>query len=218
MLVRAFMSLGLALAIALGVLLFFTVFPNVDIALSQYFYKETFWLAKNPIVKFIHKSVFYVAYIIYIYALALLLRSRDRISGKRFLAFITTYGLVPGAFVNSLLKAHWGRPRPNQVDLFGGHVPFYKVPLLPTGLEAQYAGYVSGHAALAFFVTMIGVFVDQQRQRFWILMGFSYWAIVALVRVVEGGHFLSDVLLAGCYVWSLSLICYYTFSRFWLNK
>lgn len=213
-----FTNLPLALGLTIVTFVTFHAFPSIDIDVSKLFYDGHFWLTAHPFIKFIHKSVFYVSYFIYIYTFIYFIIYRSRSLLLKLGAFLLTYALVPGVFVNSLLKAHWGRPRPNQVDLFGGGVPFHKVPLLPTGLGEHYPGYVSGHAALAFFVCMIGLFVDQKRQSLWLGIGFSYWVVVSFVRVAEGGHFLSDVLLAGCYVWSLSLMSYFAFSRFWSNK
>lgn len=192
---------------------FFKLFPNIDIYVSQLFYNGKFIGAHHKGVRFLHDTSWMVTILLYfvpIFFWPILKKAKET---KRAFAYLLSYALGPGILVNLILKAHWGRPRPNQVEIFGGCTPFVSVPFFPTGLGGHYPSYVSGHGALAFFVTMVGIFIDPQRRDFWFWLGFIYWVIIVLVRLSEGGHFLSDLILAACYVWLFSLIIYYQFFR-----
>lgn len=175
-------------------------------------------MVNNSIIKLLHHSVFYVSFGIIIVALMYKSKTRTHEMTVRVCAFLITYALVPGIFINSILKAYWGRPRPLQTNIFGGTQDFHKVSFFPSGLGSEYPSYVSGHAGLAFFVAMIGIFLDPQRKNLWFGIGVFYWGLISFTRVAEGGHYLSDVLLAGIDVWLLSLVCYFSFVRFWLSR
>lgn len=103
--------------------------------------------------------------------------------------------LGPGLLVNVVLKVEVERPRPYQVVELGGpqaFVPAFAVP--PPG--ASGASFVSGHAAIAFFVGALG-WVFPRRRHGWLLAGAAAGILMGLTRMSAGAHFLSDVLFAG---------------------
>ncbi len=114
-----------------------------------------------------------------------------------FLALLLLIG--PGLIVNSSLKMLWGRPRPLQCEQFGGAMTF-----LPVGewgsRSLPNSSFPSGHAAVAFFLMGLG-FVCHPTQLCWqrslFLAGIAYGLAMGLTRVLQGGHFVSDVLWAG---------------------
>jgi lipid A 4'-phosphatase len=105
----------------------------------------------------------------------------------------------PGLIVNLGLKEHWGRARPSYVAEFGGPQR-YTPPLAPTHECDSNCGFVSGDAALAFFL-MAGAFVDPRRRRAWLLAGLAAGGVVGFWRMAAGGHFLSDIVFAGLVVY-----------------
>ncbi|USO01360.1 MAG: phosphatase PAP2 family protein [Alphaproteobacteria bacterium] len=112
------------------------------------------------------------------------------------LYFCVSYAAIPGVWINLLLKDQWGRPRPSQTIIFGGDYPFSAAYVI-TGLSKQYGSFVSGHVALAMFVMAVGVFLDRSREPLWICGGVVYALVMSVVRIAEGGHYLSDVFLGG---------------------
>jgi lipid A 4'-phosphatase len=56
---------------------------------------------------------------------------------------------------NTLLKDHWGRARPTQIEAFGGLQRFTPAPLPAAECERNCA-FVSGHAALGFSLVAFG--------------------------------------------------------------
>ena len=116
---------------------------------------------------------------------------------RRALSYLLAVLLLgPGLITNTLLKNHWGRPRPVHLVQFGGHAPF--VPALqPSRACATNCAFVSGHAAAAFF-PMAGFWITRRRR--YLVGGIGFGLFVGFVRMAMGAHFLSDVLFAGVVV------------------
>jgi membrane-associated PAP2 superfamily phosphatase len=106
--------------------------------------------------------------------------------------------------VNNGLKEHWGRPRPNQVMDFGGPHPFQPA-LRPSTLCTRNCSFVSGHAASGFAPLVWGLFAAPALRRRWLWVGLATGLLVGAGRVLQGGHFVSDILFAGLVVWGLAL-------------
>jgi lipid A 4'-phosphatase len=118
-----------------------------------------------------------------------------------FLALLLLIG--PGLLVNASLKSVWGRPRPLQCQEFGGEMTF-----LPVGEWAKHSfpnsSFPSGHASVAFFLMGLGFVISPRRpmlRRGCFIGGIVYGTAMGLTRVLQGGHFLSDVLWAGAIVY-----------------
>jgi lipid A 4'-phosphatase len=118
--------------------------------------------------------------------------------------------LGPGVLVNSVLKEHWGRPRPRQMQLFGGDRSYHQV--WERGESGKGLSFPSGHASAAFYL-MAPYFVLRRSSRKWakvtLLGGCSYGIAMGIARMVQGGHFLSDVIWAGGTVYLVGLALYY---------
>ena len=107
--------------------------------------------------------------------------------------------LGPGLIVNVGFKHLWGRPRPIQCSAFNGEKEF-----LPVGTWASErspnSSFPSGHAAVAFYLMAPGFIVGRFRPRLtaaFFFGGALFGLGMGLTRVVQGGHFVSDVLWAG---------------------
>ena len=118
-----------------------------------------------------------------------------------FLALLLLIG--PGILVNASLKSLWGRPRPPQCQEFGGEMKF-----LPVGEWAKRSfpnsSFPSGHASVAFFLMGLGFVISPRRpwlRRGCFIGGMVYGMAMGFTRVLQGGHFLSDVLWAGAIVY-----------------
>lgn len=112
--------------------------------------------------------------------------------------------LGPGLLVNGVLKPLWGRPRPVQADLFGGARPYQH--WWQPGPIGGGKSFPSGHAAMGYVLVLGTCLVSPQRSvrcRVLILGGaLTYGSLLGATRIIQGGHFLSDVL------WSGSLMCF----------
>jgi len=113
-----------------------------------------------------------------------------------FLVLLLVVG--PGLLVNTLLKDHWGRARPREIVEFGGKYAFSQP--WQKGVSGQNSSFPSGHASVGFYL-MAPWFILRQRNRkqglLWLSGGLGYGSLVGAARIMQGGHFVSDVLWAG---------------------
>jgi len=120
--------------------------------------------------------------------------------------------LGPGLVVNTVFKDHWGRPRPADIVQFGG-TETYRSFWHP-GSPNQGRSFPSGHAAVGFFL-MAPFFVLRRKAPGWarraLVAGVLYGLTMGLGRMIQGGHFLTDVIWSGFMVYLSGLFLYYLF-------
>ncbi len=108
--------------------------------------------------------------------------------------------LGPGLLVNGLFKPHWMRPRPMQTATFGGQQQFE--PVWDMGTDVESRSFPSGHASMGFYLMAPAFLFYTRRRRLalrWFAVGLTGGGVMGLTRIVQGGHFASDVLWsAGC--------------------
>ena len=125
---------------------------------------------------------------------------------------VALLALGPGMIVNTVFKDHWGRPRPADIVQFGG-TETYRSFWHP-GPPEQGRSFPSGHAAVGFFL-MAPFFVLRRKAPGWarraLLAGILYGLTMGLGRMIQGGHFLTDVIWSGCMVYLTGLFLYYLF-------
>lgn len=124
-----------------------------------------------------------------------------------------TFLIGAGLLVNVLLKEYWGRPRPKQLVQFGGTEafrPFYS-PIWNHRTD-QFKSFPSGHATMGFLFLSLGL-VGRYEQKRWLYVtgmafGVIFGSVLSYTRLIQGGHFFTDVLAAGFLMWLLAiLIC-----------
>ncbi|MEW5735013.1 MAG: phosphatase PAP2 family protein [Thermodesulfobacteriota bacterium] len=115
---------------------------------------------------------------------------------KPLLVLVLTTFVASAVLVNGVLKTYWGRPRPCQVQQFGGEWEFQKV--WPPGKPGRGRSFPSGHASMGFLPIALYAFV-RVRPRFaraCLGGGLAYGCLMGAARVVQGDHFPTDVLWA----------------------
>ena len=138
---RAFFCSGL---IAATVLLFLLA-PQIDLSVSGWFYQphHGFVLHDWAPVAFIYHVVPWITWAaILILALAgawlfLMERPLWRFDRKALLFVALSVALGPGLLANTLLKDHWGRARPTQIEAFGGSRHFHASAVARGGVPAK---------------------------------------------------------------------------------
>jgi lipid A 4'-phosphatase len=203
-----------ALALTLGL---FLLLPQIDLLTSGLFYSagRGFLLKKWPPVEWLYHSVPWLAWGIVVAVgvgaawLFLVERPLWRLDRKTlcFLALSTALG--PGLIVNTILKDHWGRARPEQIEAFGGTRQFTPAPL-PAAQCPTNCSFPSGHAALGFSLVAFAFLLPggaPRRRATGAALGFG--ALIGLVRIVQGAHFLSDVVYAGLIVYGTTALMHW---------
>lgn len=131
---------------------------------------------------------------------------------KAMLVCGLTLFLGTGVITNLMLKEYWGRPRPKQVEQFGGkHIyrPFYS-PDFHTRRDPQ-KSFPSGHVSMGFYYLSLCLAARQygSRRLFWLGLGLTlfFGGGLMFARVAQGGHFVSDVVMAALIMWWTALFC-----------
>lgn len=106
-----------------------------------------------------------------------------------------------------LLKNIWGRARPNDILELGGKEKFTPWFQISDGCSTN-CSFVSGDASVGFSLIAL-YFITKNKFYFWMsLISGSY---LGAIRILEGGHFLSDILIAGFLV---LLLTFFQFSLY----
>lgn len=196
-----------AAVLALSAALFLLA-PGIDLTVSGWLYdpQHGFTLAAWPPLRDLEASIRWITWAILILAavgaawLRLAGRPIWRLDRNALIFLVAATAIGPGIIVNTVLKDHWGRARPYQVEAFGGAKSFTPAPL-PANQCARNCSFVSGHAALGFSLVSFGFLLPAGRRRN-VMIGaaIGFGALVGLARVAAGHHFLSDVVYAGLIV------------------
>jgi membrane-associated PAP2 superfamily phosphatase len=123
-------------------------------------------------------------------------RRRMLIEARAALFLIATLALGPGVLTNLVLKDHWGRPRPIDVQQFGGEYRF-EPWWDPRGDCPNNCSFVAGEPSGAFWTLAPAALAPPP------LGGVAYGAALAFgiglgaFRMAAGAHFFSDVVFAG---------------------
>ena len=115
---------------------------------------------------------------------------------------VLVMGVGPGLITNAVLKDHWGRPRPRDVEPLGG-LHAYE-PLLTIDPSSPGKSFPCGHATMGYFFFALWFFWRRSHPRLaWGSLGMAalYGTAIGWARVVQGGHFPSDVLWAAGVLW-----------------
>ena len=115
--------------------------------------------------------------------------------------------LGPGLLVNVVLKEHSQRPRPVQTLDLGGQWefrPWYRFD----GQCERNCSFVSGEAASAFWTVAPAMLAPPPVRPVAVAGALLFGAATAALRMAFGGHYLSDVLLAGLFTLLIALILY----------
>jgi lipid A 4'-phosphatase len=118
----------------------------------------------------------------------------------------------PGLLANTLLKDHSGRPRPYQLREFGGSLD-YVGPLAFDGACPRNCSFVSGDASAAFAYIGPARLLPRRRRALGVAGAVLLGAGVGLMRMLQGGHFLSDVIFAGLVVAGSALALHWAIFR-----
>jgi lipid A 4'-phosphatase len=187
--------------------LVFAVAPGLDLAVASFFHDVEIQKAMPRLYRAIEVARSFepvVTTLAIAPAIAVVVvkmfwpKRRTVMSGRAALFLILTLVLGPGLLVNVVLKDHWSRPRPGMVTEFGGTMPF-KPWWDPRGACQANCSFVSGETSSAVWLAAPALLVPVP-WRYAALGGVAVYACaIAFMRLLLGGHFLSDVIFAGIF-------------------
>ena len=188
----------------------FILFPQIDLIVSGWFYDpatDSWPLNHHPLSDSIYALFRYVPYVlvpVLLITVGLTFVKHGIDKGQRRIWVFILVSLLagPGILVHSVFKETFDRARPKQVEEFGGKSGFTPAWVISDKCERKKcASFVSGHSAMGFWIMSLAwVF----RRRSWLWAGIITGGIVSAGRIVQGGHFLSDTLIAG-------YVCYFVY-------
>jgi lipid A 4'-phosphatase len=137
-------------------------------------------------------------------------RSVGPFDARAILFVLAVLAVGPGLVVNVVFKDHWGRARPRDVVHFGGTRTFTPAFVISDQCDRN-CSFVSGHASLPFAFVALGYFLRRRRWAVYAAAA-AFGGAVGLGRIVQGAHFLSDVVFSGIFVFLVAyLLAHYVF-------
>ncbi|WP_150464931.1 lipid A 4'-phosphatase LpxF [Francisella sp. SYW-2] len=195
---------------------FFLIFPHLDIQIAGYFYDSSmhqFMGGYDGFLGFLHwfarffPIFFSIAVILFL--LGSLFIDKFKIKARKAIFFVAVcLWIGPGLVVNYVFKDHWGRPRPVMVQEFSGDKVF-QPPFVISSQCDKNCSFVCGDASMGFWIFAFMPLVATRRKKAIVFTA----AILAggglgLMRIAQGGHFFSDVVFCGVFVYICTWVVY----------
>ena len=179
--------------------LLFMVFPGIDLAVSGFFFQDSFHLSREWWTQFMHESMGYflglcMAAVVALYVCNKLLKQNlCGVDGKRVVYLFLVLMVGAGAIVNVMLKDNVGRARPRDIAEFGGS-KLYTPPFVASNECDKNCSFSSGEAAGGFFTLALALALSRRRVAF--VSAVAFGAFVSFCRVASGAHFFSDTVVS----------------------
>jgi len=202
-----------------GLAAFFILAPGLDLWVSSLFYDSArgFYLNGAFWVQFFYRLVPPLAAVIVLALLVLLAYNlaRKRAPGpfntRVVLFLLAALAVGPGLVVHTVFKDQWGRARPRDIVQFGGDKTFTPAFVISDQCDRN-CSFVAGHPSLPFYL-MAFALIARRRRRALFAGAIAFGALVGLGRIVQGAHFLSDVVFSGIFVFLVVYLLFHFIFR-----
>lgn len=181
----------------------FYLFPQVDLWVSGLFYRsdEGFYLGANPLVLFSYKMIPVLTTIISAALIGLLIytwiKGRKVLSlDKKAYAYLLLVLLIGPGLLSSVFKDNWHRARPITIEQFGGQSSFSPAYVISDQCDNN-CSFFSGHPTTLYFFIAVALVAPPAYRRRFMLLAISGGLLVGLGRIIQGGHFFSDIIISG---------------------
>jgi len=201
---RSVLTLKYAVPVSVVLAIFFIAFSDVDLWVSGLFFRPKiaeysvnvsgFWLSESSFLQFIYLAVDVVSRLALLGSVGVFIWYLANKNAKAFFAAVVIVCFIMGPLlaVNAGFKEHWGRARPRDILQFEGVLKFTPAWIISNQCEHNCA-FTSGHAAAGFSLC-IGFLIS--RRSIWLKAGFILGSFIGLTRIMNGAHFLSDVIFS----------------------
>ncbi len=188
---RRWLFATLALGLFLG--LVFALFPEIDLKVAALFFdgkiRPRFPVSPRGVLEHRSRSRVLGALLagrapsVFVLVRKLVFpRTKMIIAPSVALFLVGSFIAGPGVLTNLVLKDNWGRPRPNQVEEFGGKAgfePWWR----PGGACERNCSFVSGEGSLAFWTVAPAMLAPPPARPFAMGAAVLYGASVGGLRV-----------------------------------
>ena len=210
----------LAIGAAIGVT--FAAFPELDLKISRLFFEpRERWFAllyyifaeeHTWLLRLRDATMWLVAALALAPVAALILKllrpTKPMLMSPRSVVFLLgTLALGPGVLANTVLKEHWGRPRPIEVQGFTGSdsfMPWWD----PRGACEQNCSFISGEGAGAFWTLAPAALAPPAVRPIAYAAALAFGAAVGVIRIGMGAHFFTDIAFAGVFAFLIIWVAY----------
>lgn len=186
--------------------------PWIDLSIETYFYNhgndKTTHFVTSPLIDLSYTWLVWIPNTFAIIAAFFLLFRNWR---KPALLVVLTMIVGSGFITHAVFKDHWGRPRPKQVDQFGGTQefrPFWKPNLFKQTEPSK--SFPCGHCSVGFLFFTVALLGERYRSRplFWLglALAITLGGLLSYARMAQGGHFFSDTLFSALIMWWTALM------------
>jgi lipid A 4'-phosphatase len=182
----------------------FYVFPEIDLDTAALFYdgKSGFYGAQSESIHLLRSLILGANVAVVIVATVGLLASLVlkgswlRLPSIKWLFLFACLIVGPGLTSNALLKDNWGRARPSQIVEFGGSKA-YTPPVEPSNQCERNCSFVAGEASTIYIAFFASACLFPSLSGTLVVAAVVAGSLAGLVRMMQGAHFLSDVIFAG---------------------
>jgi lipid A 4'-phosphatase len=209
---------GLKIALAIGFTagLICAVDPQLDLDLAALSFdpaRQMFAVNAQPWVQHTREAarlmITFIALPAFLAVIGKLILPRRRmlIEGRAALFLIATLALGPGLLTNLILKDHWGRARPIDVQQFGGayhFTPWWD----PRGDCPNKCSFIAGEPSGSFWTLAPAALAPVELQPVAIAAALAFGVGVSVLRMAGGAHFFSDVVFAGVFMYLIIWAAY----------
>jgi lipid A 4'-phosphatase len=190
-----------------------TLFPGIDLMASRPFYDpatQDFFLGDvlYPVAQTVQTLLFAVPFA----TLGLLLASylpplRRRLPARRVLGYFLLCILLAPWLAVTGIKDTFGRARPARVTELGGEHAFTGALRVSHACDKN-CSFVSGDASGGFTWLALAL-AARRRRRLWGAAALGTGSAIGLVRIMEGRHFLSDIVFSGLVTSAIVVLLYH---------
>jgi lipid A 4'-phosphatase len=201
--------IGLAVALFIGAIvgIVFGLYPQLDVIIAAWFYDPAThafaargdWAADLRDAATALIGLLVAPAVFAILGKLVMPNRRMLIPGRAALFLSVTLVLGPFLLANVVLKDHWARMRPTDVVQFGGPDRF-TAWWDPRGPCPDNCSFVGGEAASAFWTLAPAVLTPPQWRPLAYGGALAFGAGIGVLRMAGGGHFFTDIVFAGVFM------------------
>ncbi len=206
-------GLAIASTVAAVVGVVFGVFPQLDLDLSALFFDPNthlwrtegeLWVPHARDAARVLIGLLVAPAVFAVLGKLILPRARMLIAGRAALFLLLTLALGPGILANTILKDHWGRFRPFYLTEFGRSDGPFTAWWDPRGTCEGNCSFIAGEPSGAFWTLAPAALAPPQWRPLAYGAALVFGAAVGVLRMAGGGHFFTDVVFAGVFMFLLA--------------